>query len=458
MERELLKDLPILRETPITDEVRRLQTYVRIDTSNPPGGETRGARYLASLLTQSGITSEIIESAPGRGNVYARLRGRRNDEGLLLLSHIDVVPAPPAGWTRPPFAASIFQNSVYGRGTLDMKGVGMSELEAFVALARSGQRLERDVVFLAVADEESGGSMGTAWLLDHRPDLFAGIRYAINEGGVTETMQGRVSYVGIEVGTKVAVQVRLRAPDRRTMEKTRIALEPFIGPLDAERVLPEVREYLHDIAVLRIEQGQYLEDIDKTIAAGKFWLLQRGYRELMVNNLALRAIVMDERGATMIVTLLNLPDENPDSRIAWLRDRIASTGARIDEVLSKSGPAPLTSSRTPLFALIANEERKQLGDVKIGPRVLAVESNDSRYLRSRGIACYGLWPFPVDFYQTLGIHGIDERVRIDWFLSGIRLMKEIVRRYATTHDTICQSTAPKIVTTHSFHDQVESSK
>jgi acetylornithine deacetylase/succinyl-diaminopimelate desuccinylase-like protein len=431
LEHDLLKDLPILRDTPVTAEVRLLQQYIRINTANPPGNETLGARFLASVLAKNGIASEVIESAPGRGSLYARIRGARKNEGLLLLNHIDVVPAPPKGWTRPPFAASVYRNSVYGRGTLDMKGVGLCELEAFIALARSGRTPERDVVFLATADEETGGEMGVAWLLAHRPDVFEGIVYALNEGGVTETMEGRPSFVGIELGTKMSVRVRLRAPDRATMERTRIALEPYVGPPDPDRVLPEVREYLHAIAPLRIEQGQYLEDVDRTIAAGKFWLLQRGYRELLQNNLAARTIESDDRGATMTVTLLNLPDEDPDARVAWLRDRVARTGAAIDEVTWKSGPAPFTSTHTPLFALLADAAQKQLGKVPVGPQILAFSSNDSRYLRARGISCYGIWPFPVDFYQTLGIHGIDERVRVDWFLSGIKLMNEIVHRYAT---------------------------
>jgi acetylornithine deacetylase/succinyl-diaminopimelate desuccinylase-like protein len=422
--------LYIPKKEKITPEIVRLQEYVRIDTSNPPGNEIAGARFLAGILAKNGIPAEIIESAPGRGNVYARIRGKRPGEGLLLLHHIDVVPAPPQGWTRPPFAASIYLNMLYGRGSLDMKGIGICELEAFLDVARGHRVPERDIIFLAVADEEEGGHMGTEWLLAHRPDLFEGIRYAINEGGITETREEKISYIGIEIGTKLAAGLRLRARDRATMQRVRIALEPSMTPRDPDRVLPEVRTYLHEIAPLRREQGRWLTNIDATIANGKFWLINRGVHELTQNVIWMDGVREDDKGATMRVTLLNLPDENPDARIVWLRSQIAPLGGTVEEVVSKFGPAPLSSLNTPFFRVIAAESRRALGDVRVGPQILAVSSNDSRYLRARGINAYGIWPFPVDFYQTLGIHSIDERVRLDWFMEGVGLMKGIVTRWA----------------------------
>ena len=430
LEHDLRSNVYIPQHSAITADVELLQRYVRIDTQNPPGNETRGAQFLAQILKQNGIESELIESAPGRGNLYARIRGKQRGEGLLLLNHIDVVPAPAQGWTRPPFAAKIYIDNVWGRGTLDMKGIAICQLEAFIDVARSGKVPERDIAFLAVADEESGSSMGMALLVEHRPDLLEGIRYALNEGGVTETFKSEVSYVGIEIGTKMPVNLRLRTRDRATMERTRIALEKRMTPPDPDRVLPQVREYLHDIAPHRHEQGQYLDDVTHTIAAGKFWLLQPGYRELLQNVVAPRAIQEDDRGATMDVLMLNLPDEDPDARIEWLRKELARYGATIDDVTSKMGPAPLSPTNTPFFTLLKNEARRTMGNVTVGPQILAVSTNDSRFLRKRGIAAYGFWPFAVDFNQTQGIHGIDERVRVDWFKSGVKLTRDLLMTYA----------------------------
>jgi acetylornithine deacetylase/succinyl-diaminopimelate desuccinylase-like protein len=428
--REVESQLWIPKPVTITPAVTLLQQYVRIDTSNPPGNELPGARFLAGLLEKDGIRAEIIESTPGRASVYARIAGKRRGEGLMLLNHIDVVPATKAGWTRPPFAAEVLLNQLYGRGTLDMKGIAICELLAFTEIARTNRQPERDIVFLATADEEAGGGKGVAWLLEHRPDIFEGIGYAINEGGITETSREHITYFGIEIGTKMTVKLRLRAHDRPSMQALRIALEPFMNPVDPERVLPEVREFLHDLAPLRIEQGALLDDITHTIAVSKFWLLPGGYCELTQNVVWAAKIEPDAQGATMQVNLFNLPDENPETRIAWLRGIAARYGVTIEEVLQTAGPAPLSSRHTPMFALIASEAARQNPGTHTGSEVLVASTNDSRYLRAHGIAAYGLMPFPTDWYQTQGIHSIDERVRVDWFNDGVTLLQRITSRFA----------------------------
>jgi acetylornithine deacetylase/succinyl-diaminopimelate desuccinylase-like protein len=429
--RQIASQMYIPRPTKITPEVALLQEYVRIDTTNPPGNEIAGARFLARLLERGGVHAEIIESAPGRGNVYARIRGRRRGEGLMLLNHIDVVPAEARGWSVPPFAGEAKLNLVYGRGALDMKSVAICQLEAFLALAREHPAPERDVVFLATADEEEGGTMGVAWLLAHRPEIFDGVRYVLNEGGINESFGERLTYVGVEIGSKMIVKAELRAPSRAVMRNVRIALEPYFSPRDPDRILPEVRAFLHDIADQRIEQRPLLGDVVRSIAEGKFWLLQRPYKEVLQNVVWATSIADDARGATMPVTLFNLPDEDPDGRVAWLRDFVRPYGATVEKVVEKTGPAPLSPPRTHLFALIADEAHRQWGNVPVGTEILATSYNDSRYLRTRGIVCYGLWPFQVDFFQTQGIHSTDERVRIDWFLKGVGFMRRLVARYAT---------------------------
>jgi acetylornithine deacetylase/succinyl-diaminopimelate desuccinylase-like protein len=430
VERDLSSQLWIPKPVTITPELALLQQYVRIDTSNPPGNELPGARFLATLLEKNGVHAEIIESAPRRASVYARIAGRQRGGGLLLLNHIDVVPATKSGWTRPPFAAEVVANQMYGRGTLDMKGIAICELMAFLDVARTHRTPERDIVFLAVADEEAGGKLGTVWLLEHRPDVFSGIRYAINEGGITETTRESISYFGIETGTKMPVRLRLRGRDRQSMQALRIALEPFTIRIDADRVLPEVREFLHDIAPLRIEQGQYLQDITRTIATGKLWVLPVGYRELTQNVLWPESVETAAQGTTMNVNLFNLPDENPDARIEWVRGLAARYGVTIDDVMEKTGPAPVSSKHTPMFSLLASEAGRQYAGARTGTEVLAAWSNDSRFLRARGIEAYGLMPFPTDWYQTQGIHSVDERLRADWFGSGVALLRRVTSRFA----------------------------
>ena len=423
-ESDMRSELYIPQKERITPEIQLLQQYVRIETLD--GRELPGARFLATLLEKDGVKPEIIESAPGRASVYARIKGRKSGEGLLLLNHIDVMPADAKEWQRPPFSGAIYLNQLWGRGALDMKSIGLAELDAFLTVARTHRMPERDLVFLAVAGEEEGGMWGTGWLVQHRPDIFEGIRYALNEGGITEMKEETLTYFGVEVGTKMDVRVRLRAASREQMERVRIALEPSITPRDPDRVLPAVAEYLHDIAPHRMEIGGLLDDVSRTIAQGKFWLLPRGYKELMQNVVWTVGAQTDARGATLDVNMYNLPDENPDGRIAWLKSIVTPLGATVEEVLVKNGPAPISSTKTPLFNLIVREAHAQYGPVPVGPEILAGSGNDSRFLRSRGITAYGLSPFRVDYFQSLGIHSANERIRLDWYLGGVQLMRRLV--------------------------------
>ena len=429
-EGEIANQMYVPKATTITPELELLQQYVRIDTSNPPGKEIEGARWLAAILGKHGVKSEIIEPAPGRATLYARIRGKRPNEGLLLIHHIDVVPAPAEGWKRPPFSAALDLNQIYGRGTLDNKGAGVLHLAAFLDVAASGRQPERDVVFLAVADEETGGTLGTLWLLEHRPDVFEGIRYALNEGGITEMQGERVTYYGIETATKQTVTVLVEAPSREVLQQTRIALEPWFVRREPDRVLPEVKHFLTTLAPYRVEFGKHLRDIDQAIAAGEFWNLPAGYRELTQDNLWAEGIAAHEGRYRMKVFLLNLPDTDPDARIAWLAAKVRPFGARVAEVVQKQGPTPISPIDTPLYTIIKEEAQRAFANTPVGPEILHRSQNDSRFLRLRGILSYGINPFPVDFFQSQAIHGIDERLRADYFQAGLPFMKRVVSRYA----------------------------
>ncbi|MGH8999118.1 MAG: M20/M25/M40 family metallo-hydrolase, partial [Acidimicrobiia bacterium] len=155
--------------------------YLRIDTTNPPGNEAPAAAFLSEVLAGAGVAATVVESAPGRASLVARLPGREG-RGLALLHHLDVVPADPAEWSVDPFGAEIAGGYLWGRGAIDMKGIGVMQLMSFLTLARQRVPLDRDVVFVAVADEEAGGEMGAGFLAARHPDLVA-CTEVINEGG-----------------------------------------------------------------------------------------------------------------------------------------------------------------------------------------------------------------------------------------------------------------------------------
>ncbi|HKO55783.1 MAG TPA: M20/M25/M40 family metallo-hydrolase [Thermoanaerobaculia bacterium] len=418
------------KEIAITPEMLLLQEYVRIDTSNPPGKELPGAQWLAAQLRKRGIEAEIIESVPGRANVYARIPGKQRGEGLLLLNHIDVVPAVPSQWGQAPFGGRIHRNLMLGRGTLDMKSIAVCELLAMADVARAGRPPEHDVVFLAVADEEQGSRFGMQWLLEHRADVVDGVRYVINEGGATEVLAERLHYVGVEVGSKLLVVATLQAREREQLQRARIALEPYFDSDEPDRVLPAVRHYLADVAPQRLENRELLADAEHTVAIGKFWLLPRSIRELMQNVVWPTGIERAADGFTMKAFLFNLPDEDGAVRVEWLRRTVAPFGVTVAGFDGTLGPVPFSSPDTPLFGIIRRQMQRVYGPVAVGTHVLPSSMTDCRFLRKRGIDCYGIYPFPVDVLQTRGVHGTNEMIRLDWFGQGVAAMGGMVREYA----------------------------
>jgi acetylornithine deacetylase/succinyl-diaminopimelate desuccinylase-like protein len=162
----------------------------------------------------------------------------------------------------------------------------------------------------------------------------------------------------------------------------------------------------------------------------KGWLIPINYAELMMNAVWMSGVQPANGGGfKMRVLMRNLPDEQPEARIAWLTGMAKPYGATVGEIREKQGPALPSTSDTPLFRLIAATAANRY-HVAAGPEILIFSTTDSRFLRGRGIVCYGLQPFPLDFFQSLGIHGPNERVRVDWFEQGVGFVREIVRRWA----------------------------
>lgn len=159
-----------------------LSRYIRIDTSNPPGNEARAVDFLGKVLHDNGIEFKTYESAPGRVSLLARLKGEGNNKPLLLLSHSDVVPAEGGAWDEEPFSGLIKDGVIWGRGALDMKGMGIMELMSILLLKRNQIPLNRDVLLLVAADEESLGGFGMEYMLRNHPEELEA-DFVLNEGG-----------------------------------------------------------------------------------------------------------------------------------------------------------------------------------------------------------------------------------------------------------------------------------
>ena len=419
--------------------------YLRIDTTNPPGNETPAAEFLAGILGDAGYETTVLESAPGRGNLVARLAGRAGDPAgaLCLLHHLDVVPADPSEWSVDPFGAEIRDGYLWGRGAIDMKSMGVMQLMTMLALAREGITPDRDVVFVAVADEEAGGVMGAAWLTEHHPDLVA-CRDVINEGGygLSET---KPPMMACALSEKALLWVKLTArgtpghgsmpPDDQAIGKLlaalgdlaahppRLAISPLVErtfrALAARAAAPR-RKAIE--AILRPEARRVLPALAKRLPRYQRSLLgdvismtklEAGYKENVVPGTA---------SATLDCRLV--PETDPEEFFGRLSARMARFDVRC-EVLFSDGPAGV--SEGPLLPLLDAVCSEAFPEAAFAP-VLCPAFTDSRYFRQRGADAYGLVPVMLSNAEVATFHGIDERIPLAGLRKGCEVVYEITSR------------------------------
>ena len=236
------------------EAVKLLQAYLKVDTISPPGNESRAVDFLAKIFDEEGIEYDSAESAPTRGNIWARIKGG-DKPALILLHHSDVVPANEEYWDFDPLSGEIVDGYIQGRGALDMKGLGISHLANFLKLHRSNKPLNRDIIYIAAADEESGGKYGMGWLVENRPEAFEGAELLLNEGGSGFRSKDGIGF-SIEVTQKIPVWLRLNSVDqpghgsspRTTSSVSRIVEALNIiwnSPFDP-RIIPEVDRVFSD--------------------------------------------------------------------------------------------------------------------------------------------------------------------------------------------------------------------
>ena len=419
--------------------------YLRIDTTNPPGNETRGATYLRDLLLKDGIQARLIGSDPKRQAVYARLESGSNEKALLLLSHIDVVPADAAAWTNPPFSGARDGGYLWGRGALDIKSLTIAHLMSLLDLKRRGEVLQRDVVFLAVPDEELGGIKGMKRLLDEQRDLFADVGYVLNEGGANETAVDKVIYWGIEVQQKVPLWLRVTSdgsgghgsapPDdggaTAKLIRALTAVEAIETPY---RLDPSVAETFAAAAAVRTDgRGEKLRQIREPLDVAMVEKdLSRGYRSLLRDTITITqldagsAVNVIPTSASAGIDIRLLPSSTPGPMLTKIQEAVGND-ARV-EVLLTSQPVAASPARGELWDVMTRAMRAASPGSTAGPMITA-GTTDSRFFRARGITAYGMMPFKVNYYDAEGVHGPNERIRARFFAEGVRLTRTIVRDF-----------------------------
>lgn len=438
------------RAADLSEAARWLQGYLRIDTSNPPGNEQRAAAYLAGLLQKEGIAVRQIATPQGRTSLWARLTSPGSSgRAVLLLHHMDVVPPGP-GWTVPPFAGLIKDGKLWGRGAIDDKSLGIAYLAAVADLKRRRVPLERDVIFLAVADEESGGFQGTGWLLAHHPELFQGVEAVLGEGGrsqvvaqgPTQGSKNRLLWWGIEVAQKRPLWLEVSTSGRGghasglNPESANHMLIQALARLLARparwRVTAPARDYLKAIAPLHAEPMRHiLADPDKSVTEnGPKEFLLPGMANLFLDTVQVTVlsggarinVIPAQSSALLDVRLL--PDTDGNAFLAGVQQALGKDCEV--KVLVTAPPAAPSPASGRMYAAM----QKVLGTEALVVPTFIPGFTDSRFFRERRIPAYGLSPFALSGEDTRGIHNPDERIPLAELDRGVERMRRILAAYA----------------------------
>ncbi len=421
------------------EATRLLREYVRIDSSNPPGRTVETARFWAEKLGCEGIPFEIVGDDPDRPIVVARLSGRRPGEALLLLHHMDVTPARDLSkWEFPPFGGNdgtgAFSNYICGRGTIDMKGQGIADFLAIASLRRDGLVPQRDLVFVAEPGEETlTPEIGLGWVIEHRPDLLAGVTDVFNEGGVNEVSGERIILFGIEVLQKAAIMMSADAVRKEDLKaladflEAKMIAEPF-------QVLDEVQDFLTLVSPLRSDLwGHPMNDTRKAVRAGRLGEeIPEPYRALMRDMYYSFEPLPSPTGkgftAKILVTLL--PGRSVRGRWEELQTWAARYRVRLRLRHLTSDSVPTERKGRAWETLLTVLALDPVVDAEVGPYVLTGSYTNSSYLRCRGFRAFGVSPFAVNLFDALTVDNTNERIFLPAYIDGVERTTRIVREYA----------------------------
>lgn len=434
----------------IRDEaVRHLQALIRFDTSNPPGNETPAAEYVAGVLADEGIETRVLEVTPGRGSAVARLRGSGERPPLLLMAHLDVVPAQAQDWTYPPFAGELAEGYVWGRGAVDTKNATAVQMTALLTIARLGLPLKRDLLLAAMADEEVGGQ-GAQFLARQHPEWVTA-EYALNEGGGeafvvngrrTYTFQmaqkgggnvkmiargtaghSSVPYAESAISTLAAAIVRLKEQPlpHRVIGTTHRFFEGMAKVVGDERLAQHFRDMLdperQKMAVQQLGLDDYLTRV--------FDAMMRNISETTILKAGLKSNVMPGE-AEATISARSLPGV---SEAEWLQEIRDVVGDGVE--LHPGRFAPGLEFDPPDDDALFTAARWAVGRRDRSATLLPYLScggTDAMYLDPVGTKVIGFTPMrpdPAGYLLELA-HAKDERITLDNLLFGTQVIVDTI--------------------------------
>jgi acetylornithine deacetylase/succinyl-diaminopimelate desuccinylase-like protein len=455
----------------LTELVELLRALIRIRSVNPPGDEIAAARFVEQALAAEGLKPTVVEPFPGRGSIVCRIHGDgTGGDPLLLLSHLDVVPAEPAGWTHDPFGGELIDGYVWGRGALDMKSMVAMEVQVMRRLARTARAagrnpetdpipgLRRDVIFCSTADEEAGGWHGANWLVNEHPDWLRAAG-ALNEAGGIAMAFGGTTFYPIQVAEKgfvvykihvkgrwghgsvptpdnaavLAAQIveRVARPGRaRLTEAMSMSVGKALPHLVAHgsgavgaavRLAARFRPGAIDAGVRRLHDPVVARSISAmihdTVSVG---IVAAGVKYNVIPGTA--EIELDCR---------TLPGTDEPAMRAELRRRIGEKlWSRLEIECEQVGPSVSAPLDGPLYPLLEQVLRDH--DAAAVPLpFLAPFATDAKHLARIGVPTYGFSPLktgPRDGLLAL-MHGDDERVGVEALRFGLPVLWDAVSRF-----------------------------
>ena len=444
---------PRLDVAKLSDEATGWLTgLLRIDSTNPPGNEFAAARYLAEILQKEGIPAEVIESAPGRGIVIARLRSgpiADPSRALLLLGHTDVVGVQREKWSVDPFGGISRDGYLYGRGAIDDKGMTVACMAVVIALKRAGVRLDRDVIFLAEGDEEQGGEFGIEFAIkNHWEKIAAG--FAINEGGRVHVRDGKVQYVGVQSSEKIPVNVTVIATGTSghgsvpQSDNPVVHLAAAIAKIGAYQAPPKpntiTRRYFEQLARIEdpelakwmraLETPERMESAARRLSeASPVWssMLRNSIAPTMIRAGIRSNVVPSDARATLNIRML--PGESVEALVADLRKLVNDPQIRFEIEPASRQPSPPSTLDSELYQTIERVTAAVFPGAVVTP-FMSSGATDSAQLRLRQVQAYGILPFPLTEEDTRRMHADDERIPLESFRKGIEYLYRVVEEFA----------------------------
>jgi acetylornithine deacetylase/succinyl-diaminopimelate desuccinylase-like protein len=449
--------MPSSSQVPDTSALAReaqdwLVELIKINTTNPPGNEQAAAQYIAGILAKEGIAADLLDLAPGRSAVVARLRSSAvadPSRALLLVAHMDVVGVDRSKWSVDPFGGVIKDGYLWGRGSLDDKSMLVANLAAFIALKRGGVHLNRDVIFLGTADEEQFGDASIKMIIAKYWDKIAA-GYAINEGGKVMLKNGKVQYVALQASEKVSINLTLTATGKSGHASMPTKDNPVVHIAAAVDKIGNystpihftsiVRRYFEALAPLEDDEtSKWMRVVDTTdrgehaqrflADANPMWnsmmrdtiaptILQAGVR----NN-----VIPSEARAVLNIRLI--PGDTIDVLVNELKKLVNDPLVHF-EISNEGGlAAPNSSLETDFYSSITKVCAQEFAGAPVIP-FMSTGATDSAQLRLHSVQAYGLRPFPIDEADDARVHGDEERLPLASFAKGVDLMVHIVTEFS----------------------------